>query len=896
MRNTFISFLSLFLSCFILLLGSGLINVLLPVRMGVDGFNTETIGLVLSLYYVGMLIGALYSKNLIARAGHIRMFAGCVAVGAVSILICSLYSDAVLWGTMRLLMGFCNACAFTAMESWLSDSSTKETRGKVLAVYNAVVLAGLFGGQFFMNIADPSGTTLFVLAGIFLCASIVPVVLSNNSGPVIDEVESMSLLKLYKISPLGVVSCVISGLTYSALFNLLPMFAKDYGIVEFHLSIYIGTAIFAAFILQFPVGYLSDHFDRRTVLFVLLLVSAAAGFSIIALANLGYFSAMFFATAISSGIVACTYPISIAEVFDRLRQSEMVAAMGCMILAFSVGGVLGPYTASVAMDNFGGDALFYYLAFVQLLLAVFVLYRMSARHALPVADQEQFVMQGAAITASVDLDPRSEFVEQVPPLTVEAETAVTVAEVDPAAAVKMARAVALTNPALGVGVAAAVATVDGIDVLRLYEVMKESVPEQILDVTHAIVTTRPELAYELVSKLAEWHPDQVVDVAAQIGQAVPQLRVEMAQVAVEAAPESATQVAEYYAQVLAQEHEEVRPADREDDTSEKEAINIAAQLWLGPQEQALGVTVAMVDALPESAVPLVQEYIANSAFENDNPEKITTDDAAYVSGKEFPEPLDNAEQNREQLLEEPELEIDYPQTVELVSRLAEVAPHQALDVAVAVVEAVPESAAEVAAEMASNISDRGYSGQPSLPELEESGIQESEDAVELVQRITEASPDNAMDVAVAVVEIVPNSAVEVAAEYAGNIADEGSSADVEKEEAVELLQRMTEASPEHAMDVAVAVVEAVPESAAEVASEYAENISDAHSGADQSHQEAVELVQRLSEVTPGSSMDVAVAVVEAIPESASEIVDAISEGDEPEDGEFSVAITQKPAE
>ncbi|NMR27601.1 hypothetical protein HH219_19010 [Pseudoalteromonas sp. NEC-BIFX-2020_015] len=83
-------FLALFTSCFILLLGNGLINVLLPVRMGFDGVDLDTIGMVLSLYFVGLLVGAIYSTNLIRRVGHIRMFAGCVALGAMSILICSI--------------------------------------------------------------------------------------------------------------------------------------------------------------------------------------------------------------------------------------------------------------------------------------------------------------------------------------------------------------------------------------------------------------------------------------------------------------------------------------------------------------------------------------------------------------------------------------------------------------------------------------------------------------------------------------------------------------------------------------------------------------------------------------------------------------------------------------
>lgn len=409
MHQTFISLFSLFLSCFILLMGSGLINILLPVRMGLEGVSTQVIGIVLSLYSVGLFVGALYSTSLIKRAGHIRMFAGCVSLGAVSILICSLYADPILWGAMRIVMGFCIACAFTAMESWLSDSSSKETRGQVLAIHNAVMLAGLFGGQFFMNVANPKDDVLFVIAGILLCTAVIPIALSSHVGPVIENVRSMSLRLLYRRSPLGVVSCLVSGMIYSALFSLLPVFAKEYDIIGFQLSLYMGAAILGAFILQFPVGYLSDRFDRRTVLLVLLIISAAADLTVTAMAALKIEWAVFFATAVTSGIIACTYPMSITEAFDKLRQSEMVSAMGSMILAFALGGIIGPYSASIVMDQFGGASLFYFLAVIQMLLACFVVVRMFARQALPADEQEHFVMQGAASSAVV-LDPRTDYV------------------------------------------------------------------------------------------------------------------------------------------------------------------------------------------------------------------------------------------------------------------------------------------------------------------------------------------------------------------------------------------------------------------------------------------------------------------------------------------------------
>jgi MFS family permease len=805
-RKTIISLISLFVSCFILFLGNGLINVLLPVRMGMDGVDIDTIGTVLSLYYVGMLAGAIYGKNLIKRAGHIRMFASCVALGAVSILLCSLYSDPVLWGAMRVMIGFCNACAFTAMESWLSHSSDEKNRGKVLATYNAVVLAGLLGGQFLMNIASPASTSLFVISGILLCAATIPIGLSAKSGPTIEAVDPMPLRELYKISRLGVVSCLMSGVMYSALFNLLPVFADEYEIVEFQLSLYMGAAIFGAFVLQFPVGYLSDRYDRRTVLLFLLAISTTAGITNIAFAQQGYFSAMFVATGMTCGLVACIYPLSIAEAFDRLRQSEMVAAMGSMILAFSVGGILGPFFAAMAMTQYGGAALFYFLAAVQLVLAGFVAYQMVARQALPVEEQESFVMQNSAVPPSVELDPRSEYSEQFQAASMGSETAVAIAKVNPAAAVKMTQAISLVNPALALEMTAAIAVVEEIDVLRLFDAMMESLPAHLRGVTQALVTARPNSAYTLMVRLGKSHPNRVVEVAEAIGEALPELRVVTAKAAMEIMPESAFEMAEYYAQLLAEEHESVRPAERDEDASEELAVNISAELWQGATDQALDVAVAMADAIPESAVSLAQEYIASSAGFIDD--KVHEASAEESKAEAADDDVDGHEHRQS--------DAEYENTIELVNRIAEVAPQQAMDVAVAVVAAVPGSAAEVAAAMAINLTDRD-----SLDDSDPRGDDgeepvEHEDLLELVTRLTEVSPANAMDLAVAVVEQVPDSAAMVAAEYAASIPVDQSGVELDHQEAVELVNRLTVASPDNAMDISAAVVDAIPGAASKV--------------------------------------------------------------------------------
>lgn len=324
------------------MLGFGLIGILLPVRMGMEGMSTDTIGLVLSMYAVGMLLGGLYCRNLIVRVGHIRIFSASAAVGAISILACSLTMNEWVWGGMRMLMGFCIACAFAVIDGWLSEAATVNTRGRILATSQVVVMAALFCGQFLLNLATPSSQTLFIIAGMLLCLALIPLTMSRHAGPVMHEVHSMSLLQLFKLSPLGVVIGFFGGLLYGAMLNMLPLFAGSYDITGFELTLYMASAILGAFLLQFPVGMLSDHFDRRTVLFYLLLINIAATLTIPFSAHSELLYVMMLTTAISTGIFSCLYPMSISETFDKVQRSEMAAAMGGLLSIYALGSILGP--------------------------------------------------------------------------------------------------------------------------------------------------------------------------------------------------------------------------------------------------------------------------------------------------------------------------------------------------------------------------------------------------------------------------------------------------------------------------------------------------------------------------------------------------------------------------
>ena len=99
------SVISLLLGAGILILGNGLVGIVLPVRMSLEHVPTEISGLVMSAYYAGLVLGCLWSRDLIVRVGHIRAFAAFAALVGATTLVFALWFDPLVWGLLRVVVG-----------------------------------------------------------------------------------------------------------------------------------------------------------------------------------------------------------------------------------------------------------------------------------------------------------------------------------------------------------------------------------------------------------------------------------------------------------------------------------------------------------------------------------------------------------------------------------------------------------------------------------------------------------------------------------------------------------------------------------------------------------------------------------------------------------------------
>ncbi|PWG64338.1 MFS transporter [Spiribacter halobius] len=407
MRHTLSPFFALFASFGLLLTGGGLLSTLVGVRMSHEWFPTEVIGLVTACYSVGFVLATRVCGRIIARVGHIRSFAAFAALAAISTLAYPVVIEPWVWAGMRLAYGFSLAGLYMVTESWLNDRTPRERRGTVLGVYSIVTYIGLGGGQFLLFTGSPAGFELFSLSAMLIAAAVVPVTITRIASPELVEIIPVRLRDLYAASPLGLVGSAMAGVVNGGFLGMAPIYARGVGFSNNGVATLMGLTILGGFLLQWPIGRLSDRFNRRYVIAAVSLAVAACSAGIIAASGMS--DRIVIALAVLWGGLAFTiYPIAVSLTNDFVRPSELLGASAGLLLVHGVGMILGPVIASQLMAAIGPTGLFWTIGSAGVLLGAYALLRERTGPPIPVSEASNYRVLPRESVYSGQFDPRHE--------------------------------------------------------------------------------------------------------------------------------------------------------------------------------------------------------------------------------------------------------------------------------------------------------------------------------------------------------------------------------------------------------------------------------------------------------------------------------------------------------
>ena len=406
---------SLIAAITILQTAQGLMGVYLPLAMHADGLKGAAIGFVGAMYAAGFMAGAWFGPTMLARVGHIRVFAASASIVSATTLALYASSDPISWGVLRCVMGAAVALVSVAVDSWMSAQVRREERGGVMGVYQVLTKAALTLGPFLLFGAVPGAAAPLMLAAALQALAVVPITMTTQPQPDPPRATPLALRNQFSVAPAAVTAAFFAGFINTGVMTLAPLYAEaNFGAASapaFQASAWLGSLL-----LQWPAGRLSDRIDRRVVIAALAALAAVGALALAVFGKLLPFPAAAFLFALWGAGGLSFYGIATAHMADRAEPGRIAQAASGLLFVWATGSIIGPLVLGVAVEAAGRAAMFWFAGLSSVGLVAFMVHRRAEREPSEKTTRESVAPQQATSVAASELAYGDE--EQPPlPLT-----------------------------------------------------------------------------------------------------------------------------------------------------------------------------------------------------------------------------------------------------------------------------------------------------------------------------------------------------------------------------------------------------------------------------------------------------------------------------------------------
>jgi MFS family permease len=350
-------------------LAVGFFGTFISLRVPLENFTATMSALVLSGYYAGYTVGAVYSSRIIERLGHVRAYAGLASLAVTATAVMPLAINGPAWLLLRAVIGFGCAGLFITTEGWLIAKAAPAERGRALSIYRVGMFIALAVGQVLISQIEIRSPSAFNIIVAIFAVALALVSLARTEPPQIAAASPLPYGHLTRVAPVAVAGAAMSGLIVGAFYSLVPAWMQGRGNDRVTIGLVMLASVFGGLAFQIPVGRLSDRLDRLVVLMVLCLGLAGASVALVLLPRT--LLAVLPTAFLFGGFLSTLYPISVAHAHDRMHGEHVVSVSGRLILLFGIGSISGPLLGTSFMVGFGIDGVLYLIATAALLLACF---------------------------------------------------------------------------------------------------------------------------------------------------------------------------------------------------------------------------------------------------------------------------------------------------------------------------------------------------------------------------------------------------------------------------------------------------------------------------------------------------------------------------------------------
>ena len=312
-------------------------------------------------------------------------------------------TDPRWWILWVFLHGVGNFLYGILLQTWINGIDFDKNKGLVMGLFGTSISLGLALGPLILAVVAyrpetfaptiaaielllkqqlaievPSSVSVLTKTGLVLSAALsaisaIPTLLCRFHTPKPKIARDESVRTIIGRSPAAFFAVMLCGFTILGLQSFIKLYGIKNGLDVASASYLMTAFMLGSITLEAPIASLSDRFDRRYVMIVLVLLGLV---SAIYLPIVVYWQwPAWILLFVWGGMMGAIFSICLALISERFEGDRLVMANGAFSIMDNLGGLIGVLVMGLAMDYFGEDGFPYALMLASITYFSFALTR-----------------------------------------------------------------------------------------------------------------------------------------------------------------------------------------------------------------------------------------------------------------------------------------------------------------------------------------------------------------------------------------------------------------------------------------------------------------------------------------------------------------------------------------
>ena len=325
-----------------------MIQPLVALTLATQGHSPAGIGLVASAPWFVVAVTAPAIPWLVSRFGLVGVLRLSIVLSALAVGSFACFDQLAVWIAANAVLGLGFGLCWVVSDSWVSAAALEGARGRVLGLYETIASSTVGFGALLLTFVVAFDAPPFVFAGVLLILSAATTLgLTTDQCLVASRLRMRSLFKTITRSPAIILFAFLCGLLEEGGVALLPVYALGIGFDAKLAALSVTAFGLGHLFLQYPIGVCCDKLGQNVV-----------QSAIMCLLFLGFVAAPLFGMngpalltllLVLGGLIGALYTTCMVEAGNVLRGSSLVGAVTAMMAVNTLGCMMGPTFAGIAM-------------------------------------------------------------------------------------------------------------------------------------------------------------------------------------------------------------------------------------------------------------------------------------------------------------------------------------------------------------------------------------------------------------------------------------------------------------------------------------------------------------------------------------------------------------------